>query len=666
MKLLRLLGLGIKLALSGGRTGRTRMLLMSVGLAFGVALMLGALGIQPAIHAHDNREAARSNTIHGPRRLIRDATFEWRMGTTFKGQSVLVIAVTPLGRAPVPPGLPRLPGEGEVFESPALAELLAAPDGALLRPRIPGTSVGIVGPQGLLDPSELVAYVGASPSFDLRPRDATIFTSFDQRSPVSHFDIGIVIMLVAIVITMAIPIALFVLTITRLSTATREARLAAVRLAGGTQSQVGILAAAESGLAAVAGCVLGLPTFLLARRIVASLAIPGYRLFPGDLAPPPSVTAALLIGLPLFAVGVSVLTMRRVVVSPLGIARRVRRIRRGWPWPVSLVAGIAVLAVGAAGRTRLLEQPSPIPGVIIGAGLALVLIGLAGTAPWLGWRLSGWVASKGPGPSVLLGTRRLEAEPASSGRIASGVAVLVGIVVVAQTILIGSNDGIDLVSGTKGLRPEQVVATQYGHPGTLRALDRVPGVRAVTLSRKSPFGGTTCRGCLAIIDTDGRPETVERVRNALMWTNGYAETAGELRASVGSGTQSRWVRLLELAMLLLLVVTGVSILISTVDGLMERRRPIAALSAMGVPTGVIRRSVLVQIALPLSIGLTLGAASGLLVTKLVFVIADLTPVLPMNQLMVTTAAVAVIVLLATAASLPWVRVSRRPELLRTE
>jgi FtsX-like permease family protein len=666
MRFVRLLGLGIKLALSGGRTGFTRMLLMSMGLAFGLALMLGALGIQPAIHAHDNREAARSNTSHGPRRLIRDATFEWRMYTTFKGQSVLVIAVTPLGRAPVPPGLPRLPREGEVFESPALAELLAAPDGALLRPRIPGISVGTVGPEGLLDPSELVAYVGASPSFDLRPRDAAIFTSFNQRSPATHFDIAIVIMLVAIVISMAIPIALFVLTITRLSTATREARLAAVRLAGGTQAQVGILAAAESGLAAVAGGVLGLPTFLVARRIVADLAIPGYRLFPGDLAPPPSVTAALLIGLPVFAVGVSVLTMRRVVVSPLGIARRVRRVRRGWPWPASMAAGIAVLGVGAAGRTRLLEQPSPIPGVIIGTGLALVLVGLAGTAPWLGWRLSGWLASKGPGPSVLLGTRRLEGEPASSGRIASGVAVLVGIFVVAQAILINSNDGVYQVPGAERLRSDQVVATQYGHPGTLRALDRVPGVRAVLLTRKSPYGGTTCRGCLAILDTDGRPETVERVRNALVWANGSAETASEARASLGPGTQTRWVRLLELAMLLLLVVTGASILVSTVDGLMERRRPIAALSAMGVPTGVIRRSVLVQIALPLSLGLALGAASGLLVTKLVSVIADDALTLPLNQLMVTAAGVGAIALLATAASLPWVRVSRRPELLRTE
>jgi hypothetical protein len=666
VRFVRLLGLGIKLALSGGRTGLIRMLLMSVGLAFGVALMLGALGIQPALHAHDDREAARSNTNHGPRRLIRDATFEWRMYTTFEGQSVLVIAVTPLGHAPVPPGLPRLPREGEVFESPALAELFAAPDGALLRPRIPGVSVGSVAPEGLLDPSEVVAYVGASPSLHLRPREAIIFTSFDQRSPASHFDVGIVIMLVAIVITMAIPIALFVLTITRLSTATREARLAAVRLAGGTQSQVGFLAAAESGLAAVVGCVLGFPTFLLARRIVAGLAIPGYRLFPGDLAPSPSVTATLLIGLPLFAIGVSVLTMRRVVVSPLGIARRVRRVRRGWPWPLSLVAGIAVLGVGAAARTRLLEQPSPIPGVAIGAGLALVLFGLAGTAPWLGWRLSGWVASKGPGPSVLLGTRRLEGEPASSGRIASGVAVLVGIVVVAQAILIGSNDGIYEVPGAKSLRSDQVVATQYGHPGTLRALDRVPGVRAVLLTRKSPYGGTTCRGCLAILDTDGRPETVERVRNALGWTNGSAETAAELRASVGSGTQTRWVRLLELAMLLLLVVTGASILVSTVDGLMERRRPIAALSAMGVPTGVIRRSVLVQIALPLSLGLALGAASGLLVTKLVSVIADDALTLPLNQLTITAAGVGAVALLATAVSLPWVRVSRRPELLRTE
>ncbi len=42
--------------------------------------------------------------------------------------------------ADLPPGLPRLPAPGELFVSPALADLLATPDGRrVLAPRLPGT-----------------------------------------------------------------------------------------------------------------------------------------------------------------------------------------------------------------------------------------------------------------------------------------------------------------------------------------------------------------------------------------------------------------------------------------------------------------------------------------------------------------------------------------------
>ena len=82
-------------------------------------------------------------------------------------------------------------------------------------------------------------------------------------------------------------------------------------------------------------------------------------------------------------------------------------------------------------------------------------------------------------------------------------------------------------------------------------------------------------------------------------------------------------------MLFVLVVTAANLLLSTIDGMMERRRPLAILSAIGVPAGVIRRSVLFQVALPLAAALVLGGSVGLAVTALVFKIASEPVLLPL-------------------------------------
>jgi ABC-type antimicrobial peptide transport system permease subunit len=126
------------------------------------------------------------------------------------------------------------------------------------------------------------------------------------------------------------------------------------------------------------------------------------------------------------------------------------------------------------------------------------------------------------------------------------------------------------------------------------------------------------------------------------------------------------VELLELALVLVLIVTAANLLVSTVDGMMERRRSLAVLSAIGVAPGTLRRSILVQVAVPLATSLVLGVPAGLAVTRLLFKIADQPVSLPVQPLLITAAAAGAMVLLVTAAAFPWVRIVRRPELLRTE
>jgi len=674
MRSLRLFGLGVKLSIAGGRAAVVRLLLMSIGLAVGTMLLLGALSVPRALSAYDLREGVRYGTVDPGAHGVSNATLRWWLGTTFEGRQVLPVAVEGAGTAPIPAGIPRLPVAGEIFASPALASLLSSSDGELLRPRVPGHIVGTIAPEGLLEPDELVAYVGASPDLHIpriwEPEAVTSFAPADrgQGPPV---DLGAIVLLCVTVVAVLLPIAMFVLTAIRLSASTREARFAAVRLAGGTQAQVRVLAAAETAIAAVLCVVLSVPLFLLARPAGNAIlsAVAGHPFFPSDFSPPAPAVIALLLVVPVFAVGVAVLSMRRVIVSPLGIVRHGGRIRRGWFWPVALSAGFLGLVLSSVGRDALLELSSPIPGVVIGAALLLILVGLAGTAQWLGWLGSRVIARLRPWPSVLIGARRLEAEPTSANRVVMSVAVLMALAAVAEGIFLSATTYHSIPPGVAALGSDEVVARAYGNGDenaeAWRSLESLPGVRSLEVSSRLPDGGTCRRSCVAIVRTDGHPETVERIRNTVGWS-GEVRTAEEVRKDSSSDEPARMVQLLELGMLLVLLVTAANLLVSTVDGMMERRRPLAVLSAIGVPTRVIRRSVLFQVALPLAAALALGMSTGLVVTGLVFRIAKEPPVFPVAPLLLTGAAAAATILLVTMTALPWVRIVRRPEFLRSE
>src|SRR4029079_14233534 len=70
--------------------------------------------------------------------------------------------------------------------------------------------------------------------------------------------------------------------------------------------------------------------------------------------------------------------------------------------------------------------------------------------------------------------------------------------------------------------------------------------------------------------------------------------------------------------LFLLLVSAATMLVAMVDWLMERRRSLAVLSAVGVSTSTGRRSVLVQVALPLMTSLAFGVGGAVFITWLLY------------------------------------------------
>jgi len=652
---------------------------MAAGIGAGVALLLGAAAVGHAIHERNVRVEARIPNIdlQGDGSLPANVTLQWPLRTEFNGHDVLLIAVQRIGHGPVPPGLSRVPSAGEAFVSPSLQVILDGADGALLAARIPGRLIGEVAPDGLLQPTEAIGYVGA-PMW-LR-RDLVNVGAFvpgpglvDRSGQVSNASL---LLLFMAAIAILFPVALFVLTATKLSAATRESRLAAIRLAGATGPQLRALAAIETALLALVGCAVGWSIFVLARAGTAELPAVQSHWIPSDLSAPVLAAAAVVIGVPLFAFAVTSLGMRPMIVTPLGIVRRTPRRRRGAHWPVIAGLGFLVLLIAAARRDGVMAMSSPWPGVIVIGALSLILVGVAGMAPWLGWQAGRLIAGRAPTPATLLGARHLEAEPTSSGRVVMGIVVLVALLGVGQALLLAdARDSARLGEGylapwVSHLSATTIIANDYGEQPRqdFRRANTVPGVRAVEVTKTGVNGAINERDATAIIANDGSGATLERVRTALAWRASDVRTVRALRqtASQTSRQETDLARVAVAIAVLMLMITAASLLVSTVDGMMERRRPIAVLSALGVPASVIRRSVILQILLPLCFALALGTGVALGVTALLFRTLKEPLLLPIRQLTLTAAAVGLAVVVVSALSLPWVRVTRRPELLRTE
>ncbi|NUT95917.1 MAG: ABC transporter permease, partial [Saccharothrix sp.] len=152
--------LGVRLAMGGGRTSWVRLALTGAGIGIGVAVLLAASSVPSMLQAREERSAA-GTAVRGEATPGRDVLYDRPWSTEFRGKVIGGRFVVAGGsNAPVPPGLSRVPGDGEVVVSPALARLLDSPEGELLRERFPQRRVGLIGQAGLNAPHDLEFVAG--------------------------------------------------------------------------------------------------------------------------------------------------------------------------------------------------------------------------------------------------------------------------------------------------------------------------------------------------------------------------------------------------------------------------------------------------------------------------------------------------------------------------
>jgi hypothetical protein len=415
-----LIRLGLRLALADGRQSTISVALTALAVAIGTAILLFAVSFQPALGDRDTRQAWRQPLLlegAQPRLLmaVLDDRFEDQLLVR-----VLVVRLT--ADAPAPPGVAALPGPGEAYVSPALADLLARTPADQLAPRI-GKVVGTIGPAGLRSPQELVAVVGLDEA-TLGDDYAAPVAAFRTESLPPNLPPLALLILVLAVVGALMPVAVFVATATRMAAARREQRLAALRLVGATPGQVAWLAVAEALMYTLIGAPLGVALFFLLRPWVALIPLDGAAWWPDSIQPPLLQAGALLAVVQVVGAAAALYGMRRLSVSPLGVQQRVTPPPPSALRMVPAVAGVAVLLVSLPllRGSSLSDVPSL---ALLGGSFAAIIGGIAFAGPWLTVVVGRVLGRIARGPATLLAARRLADDPRGSFGAIAGVIMAV-------------------------------------------------------------------------------------------------------------------------------------------------------------------------------------------------------------------------------------------------
>ncbi|MDH6624799.1 ABC-type lipoprotein release transport system permease subunit [Streptomyces sp. LBL] len=476
------LAMGVRFAFAGGREGWVRALLTAVGVGLGVALLLLTTAIPNALAARHDREIARTDITYSDEVIPKanDTLVVANTDTTFRDKDIRGREVEPEGtRAPLPPGVDKFPGLGELVVSPALKKLLESDSGKLLRERLSGRIVGTVGERGLIGSAELAFYRGAhglAAEGIHGVRVARIDRFGDVNPTAEKTDPVLILLILVVFVVLLMPVAVFIAAAVRFGGERRDRRLAALRLVGSDGRSTRRIAAGEALAGAALGLVFGAGFFMMGRQAAGAVEVFDISVFPSYLNPSPAL--ALLVGLavPAAAVLVTLVALRGVVIEPLGVVRAAKPARRRLWWRLLLPLGGLALLYPMIGKGR---GDGDFNQYLVVGGVMLLLIGVTALLPWIVEAVVGRLG--GGGVAWQLAVRRLQLSSGSAARMVNGIAVAVAGAIALQMLFAGVESDYTKATGHDVSRAQLQVTVPKEIP-LGRATDkyrRTEGVRQV-------------------------------------------------------------------------------------------------------------------------------------------------------------------------------------------
>lgn len=577
-------GLWVRLLRGGGRSARLEVALPIATAGVITFVLLLMLGLQQGLDHRAERTAWRTPDV-----APGDASAVQAGFTDYvDGRPIAVVELAALTEAPPDvPGTEGFPAPGEVWVSPALAELMAELPPDRLAERFPSPPSAELAPIALEHPDELVAVVGRSPS-DPTMRDDRPPHQWNAASSVSPTEIDgwsttpdlyhstyrdIALLATALV---ALPLVGLGGLASRLTAARRQRRLATLRLLGARTSQVARLTIAELATLAGAGAAVGALAHLALLPLASRVSMTGGPWFSADVAPGAVVTIATAAAVVLLLTLGALSALLPVVRDPLGTYRRARND------PVRMW-GLAFILVAVA--VFWLRSSNAFVSVAFTAVLLLGW-GLVATGPWIISALGRLLGAAARRPATFLAARRLADSPRSAWRAVGGLALaafIAGFVAVSLPL------GLDLADrqADEADRLDFVVpaaSVDAVAPDAEAAL-RAEGVRADVVPQPPPSWLDDDWATLSVT-TPGPDADQDRARTVLARTGSRGP---ELRLS--DELPTTWlVRDGIVISLLVLPIAALVALVSMVIGaiarVLDQREALTSLRLAGTPLAV--------------------------------------------------------------------------------
>ena len=692
--------LGLRLAVAGGRESLLRMGVTAFGVAVGVVLLLLCLTGQSAEQGRAERSGWQSADSATPATAPDPALF-LTVTDYHEGTAMIRGYVAALGpRPPVPPGLERLPGPGEVAVSPAMRRLLVSTPDDELDDRYPGRVTATIGDEGLAHPDQLVALIGRTPDQLGEVTSGSLYTvrGFGSLPSGYAFYQGIRVLLLLGAVLLLVPVVIFIVMTTRVAAAHRERRLAAIRLVGATRLQAAVVAAVETGLGAVAGTALGWAGYEAGRRILAAtLTFQGARFFLDDVVVAPWLLALVLVGVPLLAMLTTVVALSRVQAGPLATSRHGRRpppsARRALP----LAAGIGGLLAAAPLRRVVDAETGETLDNLAPLFLILTIIGFVTIGPWLCMLAGRGIARVSRRVPGLIAARRIASDPSATFRAVSVVVLAVFAVTFSASLVDASEDGpfdggrgvlrpgvVEVITGgvpeakVAPLLSERAVPVRSGDASDF--VESCPELaRAVTLScsssglaesgisERAGLAGTGLPISMVYILTDGTPAAENRVRTqaANLVPNALIHTQQD-RIDTDAFFFGSLEQLQRLVWYFVLLVAACSLTVGMLAGVLERRRPFALLRASGLRLGELRQVVFLETAAAMLVTAAVGVGLGMATSYAVALFGDMVWTWPDAGVFAMVGIGVLAALILSAMALPLLDAATRHDAVRYE
>lgn len=236
---------------------------------------------------------------------------------------------------------------------------------------------------------------------------------------------------VVALVLLAVPLATLGGSAARLSARRRDDRLAALRLLGATSGTVLALAVGEATILALVGAIVGAAAAAATAPLIGLIPFAGEPLGAAAMLPAPW-SVGLVVAVTLLAATSALLSMRRVMVTPLGVARRDAPARVHWVVVLVAVALMAVVfAVFSSFASLGAALGIAVAIAVLGAGFGIAMLVLNLLGPWLVGVQARIQVRRAASPARLIAARTVLESPKAAWRQVGGVALVTFVGVIA-------------------------------------------------------------------------------------------------------------------------------------------------------------------------------------------------------------------------------------------